>query len=213
MVQNCTPVGLTFSLQSTGAWFFPFFFIFAMLQRYLETFKRRVPPGQIQEHWSFWLMTAVYVAVMLASFGEWAVRGGPSIIGVAFLGLGMYAAGLVLRRSAIRALGRFWSVHVEFQDGHFVMRLGPYRYLRHPAYLAMILEVAGIPLVANAWVAEGLAWGLYVPVVLLRLVLEERALCRRLGDEYVRYRSEVPMLIPYRWALHKLSPSKGSRGG
>ncbi|MCP9971855.1 hypothetical protein LUX57_47880 [Actinomadura madurae] len=54
-----------------------------------------------------------------------------------------FAAGVALRRAAIRALGRFYSHHVMRQDGHRVVTGGLYGIVRHPAYAGMLLAHIG----------------------------------------------------------------------
>lgn len=57
-------------------------------------------------------------------------------IGAALAGLAIAAIGL--RLSAICALGKYWSNHVDYMEGHQVIRTGPYRRIRHPAYIGNI---------------------------------------------------------------------------
>ena len=76
-----------------------------------------------------------------------------------------------------------------------LLREGIYGVIRHPRYLS-----GGIGLVVNALVVNNL--GLYILLVLvapsgyLLLVLEERELVERFGDEYREYQRDVPILIP-----------------
>jgi methyltransferase len=81
-----------------------------------------------------------------------------------------------LRASAIRALGRCWSVRVLVLPGAPLVRRGPYRFLRHPNYLAVTLELLAAPLLFGAWrtalgisVLNAIALG-------VRIRVEERAL-------------------------------------
>ena len=74
---------------------------------------------------------------------------------------------------------------------------GIYRVVRHPRYLS-----AGIGVIANAIIINYV--GLYILILLLfsagyvMLLLEERELVERFGEEYRRYQREVPRIIP-RW--------------
>ena len=83
---------------------------------------------------------------------------------------------------------------MEAQEGK-LLRDGIYRMVRHPRYLS-----AGIGVIANALVIDYA--GLYVEIVLLfaaghvLLVLEERELTERFGEEYRRYQREVPRILP-----------------
>jgi methyltransferase len=60
--------------------------------------------------------------------------------------------------------------------GEALVAGGPYRFLRHPNYLAVVLEVAALPLVHTAW-ATALAFSALNLVLLrVRIGVEERAL-------------------------------------
>jgi len=60
---------------------------------------------------------------------------------------------------------------------------GPYRYVRHPNYVAVILEFLAIPLLAGAWVSALVLSGWNAFVLFDRIQSEERAL-----DESPAYR-------------------------
>jgi protein-S-isoprenylcysteine O-methyltransferase Ste14 len=102
----------------------------------------------------------------------------------------------VSRNWAIRTLGFYHSVYIEIRDVHPLIQAGPYHYVRNPYYLSNLLEIVGLPLVS------GSAWGLilavlmYAPILVLRLMLEEKALTERLGRTFLEYKEQVPRLIP-----------------
>lgn len=94
----------------------------------------------------------------------------------------------------------FLSGVVRIQDdrGHKVVSTGPYRFVRHPMYASVFLWVLGTPLWLGSWWGVAMAL-LFMIVLCVRAVLEERTLARELPgyDEYarrVRYR-----VIPYVW--------------
>ena len=60
------------------------------------------------------------------------------------LGLALVWAGFGLRIWAIATLGRFFRRVVVVQDEHVVVRTGPYRLIRHPAYAGNLLLYAGL---------------------------------------------------------------------
>ncbi len=89
-------------------------------------------------------------------------------------------AGLVpvtcLRYWSIGTLGRRWTTRIVVVPGSRVVRGGPYRYFRHPNYLAIVMEFILFPLLLRApytLVAFSLA---NLPVLGQRIRLEEKVL-------------------------------------
>ncbi|XRQ02352.1 methyltransferase family protein [Actinomadura welshii] len=109
---------------------------------------------------------------------------------------GMFAAGVVLRRAAIRTLGRFYSHHVVRYDGHRVVTSGLYRIVRHPAYAGMLLANTGFALFFRS-PAVAAALLLLAAAVAWRIRVEERALMDVPG--YARYAAGTPRLVPGVW--------------
>jgi methyltransferase len=67
------------------------------------------------------------------------------------LWLGLWLAAQALRYAAIRSLGERWSVRILVLPGEPLVRRGPYRFMRHPNYLAVIVELLAAPLMFGAW--------------------------------------------------------------
>jgi methyltransferase len=125
-----------------------------------------------------------------------------ALLGRAFdarLGLPMLALALsaqALRYWAIATLGPRWNVRVIVVPGDTVVTSGPYRWLRHPNYLAVVLEGAAIPLVHGAWLtalafSAANAWLLHT-----RIRVEERALSEHCAQD-ARLRDR-PRFLPLR---------------
>jgi protein-S-isoprenylcysteine O-methyltransferase Ste14 len=165
--------------------------------------KRETVAGPVRENWTLRLFFLVGTAMTFGSLTEYLlVQRTISWIAVV-AGVLCAAASFKLRWSAIAALGKFWSLHVEIRDNHEFVQSGPFRFLRHPTYFSMILELLSFGLIFNAW------WMLliiplgFIPVLILRLRLEEPALVEKFGDAYRDYQRRVPMLIPYKWPTAK----------
>jgi protein-S-isoprenylcysteine O-methyltransferase Ste14 len=105
----------------------------------------------------------------------------------------------MLRRRAIAALGKFWSLHVEIRENHEFVKSGPFRWIRHPTYFSMILELLALGLIMNALWTLLVATLIFVPALLMRLKLEETALVEKFGETYKNYQVNTPALFPYRW--------------
>ena len=57
----------------------------------------------------------------------------------------------ILRVWVLASLGRFWTTRIITLPGAPLVRRGPYRFLRHPNYLVVVLEIALLPLSFGAW--------------------------------------------------------------
>ncbi len=75
---------------------------------------------------------------------------------------------------------------------------GIYARVRHPRYVGAILGMFAMALFTN-YLAVYVLCGLTLPIVYLVVVLEERELRERFGDEHARYCDQVPRLIPRLW--------------
>jgi len=113
------------------------------------------------------------------------------------IGLALLVVGCGFRLGAIVTLGRFYSRRVRLLEDHRVVSTGPYRVVRHPAYLGTLVGHLGFALVFAHW-APLLAWaGLFVPMVVRRILIEEPCLFELAGyDEYARGRKR---LVPRVW--------------
>jgi hypothetical protein len=100
----------------------------------------------------------------------------------------------------------FWAKGCLHQNRE-VTTSGPYRFVRHPFYLANAFLDLGIVVMSGWWVllvALPFWWlGAYIPT----MHREEATLTNLFGAAYTAYRDRVPMLIPYRHPLAK--PASG----
>jgi len=173
------------------------FILFASFQRIFETFSRRPKEkGQQQMLWSFYAFAILHVLIFGGALAEYVWVRMTLIWPVSIAGVVLYVGSLVLRNMAIRALGKFWSLVVEIREKHQFVREGPYRFVRHPAYAAIVLEVLVVPLAVNAWWAMAFAAATYVPLLVIRMKQEEVALAEKFGEPYRQYQREVGALVP-----------------
>lgn len=119
----------------------------------------------------------------------------PPAIAAYFLGLVMVAAGLGFAVWARVYLGRNWSATVTVKRDHELIRTGPYGLVRHPIYTGLLLALLGTAVGIGEW--RGLvAFASFTIGFLFKLKAEERFMSEAFGEEYARYRADVPALIP-----------------
>jgi len=133
-------------------------------------------------HGAFLLACAVEVVLLRRPF--------PGALG--WLALALVLGAQALRYWAIGTLGWRWNTRIVVVPGSAPVTGGPYRFVRHPNYLAVIAEMVALPLVHGAWLTAvaftlGNAWLLRV-----RIRAEERAL----GEPWQHAFAGRPRLVP-----------------
>ena len=159
--------------------------------------------GRRTETWS--LLTVVVaiaagvVSAMLLTGWTSARIGGALGWACYVAGLLLMTAGLILRQWSVHTLGRFFTVDVRVHADQEVIDTGPYRWVRHPSYTALIVFLVGVGCALDNW-ASLLAL-LVVPIIGLRLRIrsEEAALVSQLGERYRRYAEHRKRLLPGVW--------------
>jgi methyltransferase len=81
-----------------------------------------------------------------------------------------------LRWWCIATLGRRWNTRVIVVPGLAPVSGGPYRWLRHPNYVAVVVEGAALPLVHAAWVTAVVFTVLNAFLLRVRIRVEDAAL-------------------------------------
>jgi methyltransferase len=90
--------------------------------------------------------------------------------------LALYLALQTLRVWTVASLGGFWTTRVIVVPGTPRVRRGPYRWLRHPNYLVVALEIPLLPLAVGAWQIALTFGTANLAVLAWRIRVEERAL-------------------------------------
>jgi len=93
-------------------------------------------------------------------------------------------------------LGRNWSDRVSLKQGHQLIEVGPYAFVRHPIYTGLLMAFVGMALLQGT-LAALVAVSLFTLVLVSKLRLEERFLASEFGSVYQDYRARVKALIPF----------------
>lgn len=113
------------------------------------------------------------------------------------VGVGLCLLGLSVRIWAIATLGRFFTTEVMIQADQKVVDRGPYRWVRHPSYLGILLLFLGVPLAQGQPVGDLVMLVVFLPALTYRMAVEERTLVEALGLAYQEYQARTRRLIPF----------------
>ena len=125
-------------------------------------------------HYPF--MVVLHTGLLVGALVEaWGRRPDvPSVLAWSMLAL--VVASQALRWWCIATLGRRWNTRVIVVPGLAPVASGPYRLLRHPNYVAVVVEGFALPLVHAAWVAALVFTVLNAGLLAVRIRCEDRAL-------------------------------------
>ncbi|EEF59463.1 Isoprenylcysteine carboxyl methyltransferase [Pedosphaera parvula Ellin514] len=165
--------------------------------------KRDTIRGPVKENLTFRLFVLAGTVMVAGGLVEFLIRHSQLFWPTFVAGWLCAFFSFALRRRAIAALGKFWSLHVEIRDNHQFVRSGPFRFVRHPTYFSMILELLSGGFIFNAYWTMMAVTLLFIPALLMRLKLEESALIEKFGPTYKDYQQETPAIFPYKWPSTK----------
>jgi methyltransferase len=88
----------------------------------------------------------------------------------------LVVASMALRYWVIATLGNRWTTRVVLLPGAPRITTGPFRFLRHPNYLAVVVEIAALPLAHTAWLTSLVYSLLNAALLRARIRVEDEAL-------------------------------------
>jgi methyltransferase len=137
-------------------------------QRHLTSRQigQRVDP---QYRW----MVALHAGVLAAAALEVVWQRRPFLPALAVPASMLFVLATALRWWAIHSLGAHWNVQVMDSASLGVIAKGPFRWVRHPNYLGVFVEMTALPLIHTAWITASLAAAGNIWVLKNRLRVEE----------------------------------------
>ncbi|WP_188453903.1 isoprenylcysteine carboxyl methyltransferase family protein [Virgibacillus oceani] len=78
----------------------------------------------------------------------------------------------------IQTLGKFWNTKIIVLPGVSIIKKGPYKYIKHPNYLIVLVELFVIPLIYGAYITAVLFPLLHLGLLRIRVPREEKALTK-----------------------------------
>jgi protein-S-isoprenylcysteine O-methyltransferase Ste14 len=113
------------------------------------------------------------------------------------VGVTLMLLGVALRWYAIWTLGAYFTRDVAVAADQKVVQIGPYRYIRHPAYSGTLLTMLGIGLALTNWASLIVLLLCVFSGHLYRVHVEEKALVRAIGQPYIEYMHHTRRFIPW----------------
>ena len=143
------------------------------------------PPADV-----YAMMAVTYPLAFVAMAAEGWTRGGAGA--AVWGGVAIFALGKALKYWAISALGSRWTFRVLVPPASNLVQTGPYRWLRHPNYIGVILELIGFAAIVGAPVTGILSVVGFATLIRQRIRVEEAALLNEAvnytGPDYERSR-------------------------
>ncbi len=121
-------------------------------------------------------MVLVHAGVLVGAGTEVLALHRPFLPVLAGVMAGLFVVANVLRWWVIRTMGEHWNVQVMASTGLGVVTQGPFRWIRHPNYVAVFVELIALPLIHTAWLTALLGGLLHSWVLRQRLAVEEPVL-------------------------------------
>ena len=114
-------------------------------------------------------------------------------------GLVLLWAAIALRQWSFRTLGRYFTFTVQTSSDQTIVTTGPYRFVRHPAYSALLLAAVAGGLYVGNWLSLVALVAAVTAGLVYRITVEERALGRDVGAAYRDYAATHKRLVPLVW--------------
>jgi protein-S-isoprenylcysteine O-methyltransferase Ste14 len=182
------------------------FFVLYLGASIIDTFMVAAPESYVIEDAdgrSYLYMQLASMIVLLygildfLSFKITRITWGPEYITSA--GTMIFLLTVILRISALRALGIYFNLRVALYERHILVTDGLYAHIRHPLYAASLLTNLAFVLIFNSWGAFLLVIFLVVPAVWYRVKIEEEFLLRHFKLGYEEYAKKSKYFIPGIW--------------
>lgn len=179
--------------------FFNLFFTFIILERTVELFIAKRNARYIESIGGYevgkkhyYAILALHITFLIALFFEVNYRN--KLPQYWFIPFVIFLITQVFRIWTIYSLGKFWNTRIYVVPNAVPVIKGPYRYLRHPNYVIVMLEIITIPLIFGAYLTAIIFPIINALILSYRIKVEENAL-----KELTNYSidmAETPRFIP-----------------
>ncbi|WP_153462694.1 isoprenylcysteine carboxyl methyltransferase family protein [Sediminibacillus terrae] len=163
-------------------WWMGILFVFLILQRLIELVIARSnenwmkKKGAIESgagHYKWFVLTHSLFFISLWAEAEWKDLHGLGLNVSLFV---LFVLTQLLRVWCIASLGRFWNTKIIILPGASLVKKGPYRFINHPNYLVVLLELIIIPMMFHTYITAIVFPLFHLLLLRVRIPEEERAL-------------------------------------
>jgi methyltransferase len=129
-----------------------------------------------KEHFKF--MTVLHTTFLISCVVEVILLHRPFIPALGYSMLILAIGTQAIRFYTISVLGKLWNVRVIIIPNQPIIKRGLYKYMRHPNYLAVIVEIVALPMIHTAWITAFSFSILNAWMLTKRIRCEEKALSK-----------------------------------
>jgi methyltransferase len=124
------------------------------------------------------VMVALHTGLLVCCLLEPLLAHRPFLPVLGWSMVALVALAQALRWWCITTLGPYWNTRVIVVPGARLVGAGPYRFLRHPNYVAVVVEIAALPLVRSAWLTAAVFTVANAALLAVRIRCENAALAQ-----------------------------------
>jgi protein-S-isoprenylcysteine O-methyltransferase len=145
--------------------------------------------------WSFGILLGVFAIPNLLP--GLTIPGNSNILFAT--GIFLISAGILLRFWSVQKLGKFFRSTIVIQEKHKLITTGPYKYLRNPSYIGVLLTFIGFGIGIGNWLSLISLFIIGLISFTRRISFENQALSKQFGNEYEKYQKKTWSPIPFIW--------------
>ena len=165
-------------------WFYPF-----------VGAHKRTPPAATVNRRSRWGVLLQFLAFTLLWHGHFWAR--PVVAWKVGTCVALFSLAAVLSWTSSRALAGQLRVDAALGAEHKLVRSGPYALVRNPIYTSMLLVFCAIAAVITDWKVFVVSLIFFIIGTEIRVRTEEKLLASHFGEEFQKYKKNVPAYIPF----------------
>lgn len=175
-------------------------FVFTSL--FLLRKKPPSPPDQKRDRGSLigvamqGMSYAIVWGVHRAAFTPFVAGNGLAAVAAGVLAIVAAVSSVWLVNSALKTLGKEWSITARLVEDHKLATSGPYAYVRHPIYTGMLGMLIATGLAITHWIALLVALLVFFIGTIIRVRSEDRLLREAFGEQFENYAHRVPAIVP-----------------